>query len=65
MDNDIQSELSEIIARWLEANPMHTTLFGRSINLHGGESDVPGYANWMAQAVVDAVQWSDQNSESF
>lgn len=64
MDIDAQSELATILSRWLEANPMHTTLFGRSINLHGGESDLPGYANWMAQAVVDAVEWNDQNFET-
>lgn len=56
-----QSELEVIFARWLLANPMHTTLFGRSVNLHTKETPVLEYAKFMAESVIEAVTWNDQN----
>lgn len=61
MDIDARVELALIIERWLVANPMHTTLFGRQISLFDNGTSVPDFAAWMAESVVQAVEWSDHN----
>jgi hypothetical protein len=48
-----------MIEQWLQANPMHVTLFGRWINLYDNQSCVREFAEWMAGSLVQCAEWYD------